>query len=97
MTRKERMIRRAERDAQFRASFDAMFPGILTQLDELTEMVSNGLTAGPKPGGKMCRPQEDYDEAINKLSGNLTIDPDVQQANIDSVADHHFHRLGGAI
>lgn len=99
MTRNERMLRRAELDAMARGRFDEMFPGCLDALDALTDMVDRSTRTKPdqrllfSAGGRHYRPQAEYDRALRKLSGNVTIDPDVQEENIASVADHNFRPM----
>lgn len=99
MTRNERMLRRAELDAMARGRFDEMFPGCLDALDALTDMVERSMQPKPEPellfsaAGRRYRPQAEYDRALRNLSGNVTIDPDVQEENIASVADHTFRPM----
>ncbi len=94
LTREQRAQIKADQEAQARAYFDRLFPGVMDSLDALTEM-TRSWAHDERPlyaHYKNSRPTEEYQSAINRLCGNVTLDDAVLDRNIAEATISVKHR-----
>lgn len=83
LTREERMAIKVEQEAQARAAFDRLFPGVMGPLDRMSRMTQTAVMAYRKEHSQY-RPASEYEEALDRLCGNPRLEDDDLERNIEA-------------